>query len=55
MDDNDELECSENAHYFDSDDDGSVPPYRECLCGEVTWQEMDDLLMLTKMLEITIE
>lgn len=53
MEDDVELDCSEYAHYFDPDDDDTVPPYRKCQCGEVTWQEMDDLLTLTRMLRMT--
>lgn len=28
-----------------------VPPDEPCVCGEHTWREMDEILMLTRMWE----
>jgi len=46
-----DIQCVDTDHVFEIEEDSPTPRYRECLCGEHTWGEMDDLLMLTEMWE----
>ena len=43
--------CDDPLHLWEIEDDEPTPRYAYCLCGEHTWGEMDDLLMLTDMWE----
>lgn len=45
--------CEGDAHYFWTEDDEPTPAYCECLCQEVTWGQMDELLQLTTMWDLT--
>ena len=46
----DEPACTDEIHVFPVDPEWwATPGETRCVCGEVTWQEMDDIRTLTLM------
>lgn len=46
--------CKGTLHIFETEEiEAMTPPERRCECGSHTWGEMDDLLILNNMWEVT--